>query len=72
MKLDFLMDLDNPASGFKYSQQFSIFKDGYPEKWIKRVMAFRDIENLMPMKEPADKNRMFWTLLLKGQGLSYF
>jgi hypothetical protein len=34
-------------------------------------MAFREIENLMPMKEPADKTRMFWTLL-KGQALSYF
>jgi hypothetical protein len=34
-------------------------------------MAFREIENLMPMKEPADKIRMFWTLL-KGQDLSYF
>jgi hypothetical protein len=29
------------------------------------------IENLMPMKEPADKTRMFRTLL-KGQALSYF
>jgi hypothetical protein len=34
-------------------------------------MAFREIENLMPMKEPADKNRMIRTLL-KGQALSYF
>jgi hypothetical protein len=34
-------------------------------------MAFREIENLMPMKEPADKTRMAWTLL-KGQALSYF
>jgi hypothetical protein len=34
-------------------------------------MAFREIENLMPMKEPADKVRMFWTLL-KGQASSYF
>jgi hypothetical protein len=34
-------------------------------------MAFREIENLMPMKEPADKIRMFRTLL-KGQALSYF
>jgi hypothetical protein len=34
-------------------------------------MAFREIENLMPMKESADKTRMFWTLL-KGQALSYF
>jgi hypothetical protein len=34
-------------------------------------MAFYDIGNLMPMKEHADKTRMFWTLL-KGQALSYF
>jgi hypothetical protein len=34
-------------------------------------MTFREIENLMPMKEPADKTRMFRTLL-KGQALSYF
>jgi hypothetical protein len=30
----------------------------YPEEWIKWVMAFRDIEKLMELKEPADKNRM--------------
>jgi hypothetical protein len=35
------------------------------------VIAFREIENLAPMKEPADKTRMFWTLL-KGQALPYF
>jgi hypothetical protein len=35
------------------------------------MKAFREIENLMPMKEPADKTRMFRTLL-KGQALSYF
>jgi hypothetical protein len=35
------------------------------------VIAFREIENLMPMKEPADNTRMFWTLL-KSQALSYF
>jgi hypothetical protein len=34
-------------------------------------MAFREIENLIPMKEPAEKTRMFRTLL-KAQGLSYF
>jgi hypothetical protein len=34
-------------------------------------MAFREIENLMPMKESADKTMMFRTLL-KGQALSYF
>jgi hypothetical protein len=34
-------------------------------------MDFCEIENLMPMKEPADKIRIFQTLL-KGQALSYF
>jgi hypothetical protein len=43
----------------------------YPEDWIKWVKAFWEIENLMSMKEPADKTRMFRTLL-KGQALSYF
>jgi hypothetical protein len=43
----------------------------YPEELIKWVMAFREIENLMSMKEPEEKTRMFQTLL-KGQALSYF
>jgi hypothetical protein len=34
-------------------------------------MTFCQIENLMPMKETADKTRMFQTLL-KAQALSYF
>jgi hypothetical protein len=34
-------------------------------------MNLREIEILMPMKEPADKTSMFWTLL-KIQALSYF
>jgi hypothetical protein len=39
---------------------------------IHVLMSLREIENLMPMKEPADKTMMFWTLLVKGQALSYF
>jgi hypothetical protein len=69
INLEFLMDLDNPVS--MYSQQFAIFKDGYPEDRIKWVMNFPEIENLMPLKDPADKTRKFRTLL-KGQALSYF
>jgi hypothetical protein len=64
-----LMDSDNSAS--KYSQHITSFKDGCPEGWIKWVMSFHEIENLVLMKKPADKTRMFWTLL-KGQDLSYF
>jgi hypothetical protein len=40
IKLWFLMDLENLAS--KYSRHFA--------------MAFREIENLMPMKKPTDKD----------------
>jgi hypothetical protein len=39
IKLEFLMDLENPA--YKYSRNFAIFKNGYPEEWIKWVMGFR-------------------------------
>jgi hypothetical protein len=63
------MDPDNPES--KYSRKFSIFKDGFPERWIKWVMDFCEIENLMPMNEPADKARVL-QILLKGQDLPYF
>jgi hypothetical protein len=71
--LEFLMDPDKPESGSKYSRQFAIFKDGWnlPEDWIKWLIAFREIENLMPMKEPVDKTRIIQTLL-KDQVLSYF
>jgi hypothetical protein len=34
-------------------------------------MAFGEIKNLIPLKEPADKTRMFWTFL-KVILLSYF
>jgi hypothetical protein len=34
-------------------------------------MDLQEIENLMPLKEPADKTNMIQTLL-KGQALSYF
>jgi hypothetical protein len=71
IKLEFLMDPDNPALGSKYSLQFAIFKDGWPEEWIKWVMAFREIQNLMPLKDPVDKTMMFRTLL-KNQALPYF
>jgi hypothetical protein len=35
IKLEFLMDPDNPSLGSKYSLKFSIFKDGCTEEWIK-------------------------------------
>jgi hypothetical protein len=71
IKLEFLMDPDNQASGSKYSRHFSTFKDGFPEEGMKWVMSFLEIKNLMPLEKPSDKTRMFLTLL-KGQSLSYF
>jgi hypothetical protein len=35
IKLEFFINPDNPAFDSKYSQQFSIFKDGCSEDWIK-------------------------------------
>jgi hypothetical protein len=67
--LKFFMDPDNPAS--KYSRQFVSFKDAFSEEWIKWVLTFREIENLMPIREPADKTNMFRTFL-EVQPLSYF
>jgi hypothetical protein len=55
------MDLSNPAS--KYARHFIIFKDGCTEDWVKWLMAYREIENLMSLKEPADKSEMVRTLL---------
>jgi hypothetical protein len=69
IKLEFFMVPDNP--GFKCSRYFSIFKDGCPEEWIKWLTSFCEIENLISLKEPADKTRMFRTLL-KSQDLSHF
>jgi hypothetical protein len=68
IKLEFFMDPSNPAS--QYARHFVIFKDGCTEEWIKWLMAYCDIESLMPLKEPADKSKMLKTLL-KGQALSY-
>jgi negative regulator of genetic competence, sporulation and motility len=62
------IDSDKPASN--YSQQFDIFKDGRPEEWIKLVMAFREIEYMIPLKEPSEKTNIIKTLF-KGQALYY-
>jgi hypothetical protein len=35
------------------------------------LFSFHEIENLIPLKEPTDKTRVFWTLL-QDQALSYF
>jgi hypothetical protein len=38
IKLEFLINPDNPASGSFYSRYFTIFKDRFLEEWIKWVM----------------------------------
>jgi hypothetical protein len=40
IKSVFFMDIDNPSSGSKYSRNFTIFKDGCPEEWIKWLNEF--------------------------------
>jgi hypothetical protein len=35
------------------------------------LMAFREIEYLIPLKKPFDKTRIFWTLF-EGQAFSCF
>ena len=69
IRLEFFMDNNNPAT--KYARHFVIFKDGCAEDWVKWLMAYRDIESLMDLSEPADKGKMVRTLL-KGQALSHF
>jgi hypothetical protein len=67
IKLEFFMDPNNPAS--KYACHFVTFKHGCAKDWVKWLMAYREIESLMPLKEPAHKIKMLRTLL-KGQALS--
>jgi hypothetical protein len=35
IKSEFFINSDNQALDSKYSRQFAIFKDGWPEDWIK-------------------------------------
>jgi hypothetical protein len=69
IKLELFMNPSNPAS--KYSRHFMIFKDGGAEDWIKCLIEYREVENLMSIREPGNKSKMLWTVL-KGQALSYF
>jgi hypothetical protein len=61
IKLEFFMDPGNPAS--KYARHFIIFKDGCAEDWVKWLTAYREVETLMILKEPADTSKMVRTLL---------
>jgi hypothetical protein len=67
--LEFYMNPSNLA--LKYARHFIIFKDDCEEDWVKWLMAYRKIEILMTLKEPADKSKMV-KMLLKGQALACF
>jgi hypothetical protein len=69
IKFDFFVDPENPAS--RYSKEFFIFKDNLPEELIKWLMAYRDLEVMMPLKETSERTKMLWTLL-KRRALAQF
>jgi hypothetical protein len=47
IKLEFIMDPDNPTLDNNYSRNFVIFKDLSPEEWlkIKFLMSWRKLKN---------------------------
>ena len=67
IRFEFLVDPSNPANQF--SKEFIIFKDGSPEEYIRWLIGYRDLELLMPLKDPSDKTKMLRTML-KGRSLS--
>ena len=69
LRFEFLVDPSNPAT--RFSKEFIIFKDGSPEEYIRWLIGYRDLELLMPLKEPSDKTKMLRTML-KGRSLSLF
>ena len=69
IRFEFLVDPSNPAT--RFSKEFFVFKDGSPEEYIRWLMGYRDLELLMPMKEPSDRTKMLRTIL-KGRALSLF
>jgi hypothetical protein len=56
IRLEFFLDPSNPTS--KYSQHFMIFKDGGADDWIKWLLGYNEVENLMEIREPANKSKM--------------
>ena len=69
IRFEFLVDPSNPAT--RFSKEFFVFKDGSPEEYIRWLMGYRDLELLMPLKEPSDRTKMLRTIL-KGRALSLF
>jgi hypothetical protein len=69
IRFERLVDLSNSAT--RFSKEFFVFKDGSPEEYIRWLMGYRDLELLMPLKEPSDRTKMLRTIL-KGRALSLF
>jgi hypothetical protein len=67
IRFEFLVDPSNLAT--RFSKEFVILKDGSPEDYIRWFIGYRDLELLMPLKEPSDQNKMLRTML-KGRVLS--
>jgi hypothetical protein len=51
IRLELFMDCINPATN--YATHFVIFKDGCAEDLVKWLMAYRDIESLMDLREAS-------------------
>jgi hypothetical protein len=61
IRFEFLVDPSNPAT--RFSKEFFVFKDGSPQEYIRWLMGYRDLELLMPLKEPSDRTKMLCTML---------
>ncbi len=67
VRFEFLVDPSKPAT--RFSKVFFIFKDGSLEENIRCLMGYRDLELLMPLKEPSNRTKML-CMVLKGCALS--
>ena len=67
IRFEFLVDPSNAAT--RFSKEFFIFKDESPEDYIRWLIGYRDLELLMPLKEPSERTKMLRTML-KGRSLS--
>jgi hypothetical protein len=56
---------------FPISRQFVIFKDGCPEEWIKWLMAFREMENLISVVTVQPRHLQLLLLLLLACAQSF-
>ena len=69
IRFEFLVDPSNPAT--RFFKEFIIFKNGSPEEYMRWLIGYRDLELLMPLKEPSDRTKMLCNML-KGHSLSLF